>query len=229
MKEVDKKPIVIFDIDFTIFDTAQLRHNRYKIFSKRLGYDDFNEFLTIARETEEETKEKEKHFVPRVFLSLLKKKAKSDISLEEMESIFFDEEFYEKSLYSDVLDVFDELITKRHVGVALLSTGEKEFQYYKIRALQKYLNNEHIHIFRDKVPELKKILSKYKDNTVFLVDDMLHVLKEAKKVDPNVMTIWIKRKREFNDSIFFDDQVIDDFIPDNVISDLHELLPLLPL
>ena len=57
----------------------------------------------------------------------------------------------------------------------------------------KYFKRSNIHIFEDKNANLKEVLFKYKNSKVFLVDDKLLILYEAKLSMPSIVTIWIKR------------------------------------
>lgn len=124
-----KKPIVLFDIDYTIFDTKA----------------------------------------------------------------FMDSGLKKYLLYDEVLPVIKKLW--KNVDLGIFSKGETEFQNNKLdkTGLRKYFIKDNIHIFEDKNANLKDVLFMYNNFKVFLVDDKLPVLYEAKLNMPSIFTIWIKR------------------------------------
>jgi FMN phosphatase YigB (HAD superfamily) len=221
-----KKPVVIFDVDFTVFDTAAFRKNLYHNLAELLDYADITQFNKLAKETEQETKEIEGYFRPRVFLALLQRKAKKGVSLEALANVFFDEQLYIESLYEGAREVFQELVMKRDIAVVIFSKGEKEFHMHKISPLRDMLKEDHIHIFADKIVKLQEVLAKYEAYHIYLVDDFLSVLSEAKKYAKDLTTIWVNRDKKIqgNDIFATYDEKIS-YTPDKIITDLKALLP----
>ncbi len=83
----------------------------------------------------------------------------------------------------------------------------------------KYFLEENVHIVGEKEAVMKKILEKYKNYSVYLVDDKLPILQTAKKFMPSITVLWIKR------GIYAENQKeIKGFIPDVTVDDLHEVI-----
>ncbi len=228
MKISNKEPVVIFDIDFTIFNTATFRRNLYELLANQLGFSDIRQFTKLAHHVEEEAKEQVGYFKPHVFLTILQKKAKKEVTLAELEKTFFDESLYIESLYEDARDVFQELVMRRNIDIIIFSTGEKEFQMHKIKVLKNMLQEDRIHIFSDKLLRLKDVLLKYHDKHIFLVDDLPTILYEAKKLYPGITTVWVDNDKKIIEKDFFDKQeTVEGFHADKLIHSLGELIPII--
>jgi FMN phosphatase YigB (HAD superfamily) len=218
-KESKKPPVVIFDIDYTVFNTVTFRRNLYLSLAKKLGYSDVEQFFLIAKETEQATKKEAGYFKPGLFIQLLKKYSQTAASIRELENIFFDETLYINSLYTDARSVFQEIVVKREIPVIIFSTGEKEFQLQKITALKEMIHEDRIHIFADKLLQLEEVLTKYAENHIYIVDDLPTILKEAKQFNNEITTIWINRDKSVSEKDF-----VDNFGADNVIENLGEIV-----
>ncbi|MCL6096487.1 MAG: hypothetical protein M1444_02265 [Patescibacteria group bacterium] len=106
---------------------------------------------------------------------------------------FMDSGLKKYALYDETIPTIKELW--KNVDLGIFSKGDREFQNDKLdkTGLKKYFTRNNIHIFEDKNANLKDVLLKYKNSKVFLIDDKLPVLYEAKLSMPSIVTIWIKR------------------------------------
>jgi len=126
-------------------------------------------------------------------------------------------------LYEEVKDTLKKLAPIATLGI--LSQGEIAFQNKKLETteIKHYFLSEHTHIVEYKLDVMQEILEKYKGKAkIYFIDDWLDMLRAAKKVDPSVYTVWIKRG-EYADS----QKEHSDFTPDAVIENLQELIPLI--
>ena len=158
-KSPENKPIVLFDIDYTLFNTAHLKTT------------DLSEFL----------------------------------------------------LYDEVNDVLKKLSPVAKLGI--LSEGALDWQLRKLRETQIHdvFDKEHTHIVERKFDLAEGILSKYHaSDTIFLVDDKLTFLYQAKKILPSLYTIWIKRGE-----YAIRQEPIEGFSPDYTVYDLREIIPII--
>jgi hypothetical protein len=215
------KKIVLFDIDYTVFNTNVFRSNLYPLLAEKFGFSDLSLFIELAKEVGKETKEKIGYFNPETFLKLLKEKSKKDVPISELEDIFFDETLYIESLYEDARSVFQELVMKRDIQINIFSTGDKKFQMRKIAILKDMLHDDNLHIFVDKLKRLKDVLQQYEEYHIYMVDDLPTVLKEAKSFDKNITTIWMNRDKKLNEQDF-----VTNFKADYVVKNLEEIIPL---
>ncbi len=126
-------------------------------------------------------------------------------------------------LYDEVKETLKKLAPLATLGI--LSQGEIAFQNKKLdlTEIKHYFLSDHTHIVEDKLDVMQEILEKYKGKAkVYFVDDWLDMLRAAKKVDPNVITIWIKRG-EYADS----QAEHSDFTPDAIVKNLKDIIPLI--
>ncbi len=155
MKSSNKKPIVLFDIDYTLFDTA----------------------------------------------------------------FFKQSELSEHKVYAEVIQVLDGLNNFATLGI--FSKGEVQFQKAKLEktGMIKFFKEKNIHIFDDKDINLIRIIDKYKNYKLFLVDDKLEILYLAKKYMKQVFTIWVKRGWYAENQ-----KAIPGFTPDAKVDNLSEIV-----
>lgn len=153
--------------------------------------------------------------------------SKQKIVLFDIDYTLFDTDYFKKTnlqthrIYDEVEDVLHELSQIALLGI--FSEGELVFQQTKLEktGIVKYFVEEYIHIVGAKNEVLAEVLHKYKDATVFLVDDKLEVLKNASDVLPSLVTIWVKR------GIYAQNQKpIESFAPHGIIDTLQEVIPI---
>jgi FMN phosphatase YigB (HAD superfamily) len=125
-------------------------------------------------------------------------------------------------LFEEVNETLEQLAKIATLGI--LSQGEIAFQNKKLEKtkIKEYFLSEHTHIAEYKIDVMKEILGKYKGKAkVYFVDDWIEMLRVAKKTDPSVFTIWMKRGE------YADSQDESSFTPDAVIENLREVVPLI--
>lgn len=213
-----KNSVILFDIDYTLFDTEIFREKLYDSISLALGIEK-DKLTDKQQDAIRSIRSEVGYFHPEKFshylaLSLNREKDEDKI----LKAIFKPENFL-KVYYRETESVLKSLSGKLPLGV--FSKGYSSLQKEKIKKLKKFLEDKHIHISTNKFESLPEILNKYKDKTLYIVDDALDVLHNAKQLSSSVITIWIKRG-------FFAEkqQPIEGFAPDAIIENLSELLPI---
>ncbi|MDP3941711.1 MAG: sugar phosphate nucleotidyltransferase [bacterium] len=123
------------------------------------------------------------------------------------------------SVYEEASESLGDIGAYAELGI--FSEGETQFQKEKLSqtAIDSYFQGEHTHIVAKKYDSLIDVLSKYKDASLYLVDDKLEVLYRAKKFKPDCYTIWMKRG-----PFATKQQAIEGFSPDATIEDLRMVL-----
>ena len=155
---------------------------------------------------------------------------KSDIIiLFDIDNTLFNTERLKQSkltvfeLFDEVKESLDELSKVATLG--LFSQGEIAFQNKKLQKteIENYFSQEHRHIVEYKLTVMREILQIYKNKAkIYFVDDWLTGLKEAKKIDPSVFTIWMKRGEYAHTQ-----EKHTDFKPDAVVTNLKEVVNLI--
>lgn len=117
-----------------------------------------------------------------------------DIDYTLFDTAFFKESnLLEHKIYKEVIGVLESLNKIAILGI--FSEGQIDFQRIKLKEtnIDKYFEHDNRHIVLNKLDELKEILEKYKNRKIFFVDDKLTILRDSKKLFPEVFTIWVKR------------------------------------
>lgn len=136
--------------------------------------------------------------------------------------IFKQSQLKTHSVYDEVHDVLKKL--SKIAQFVIFSEGEINFQKTKLNKtdIKKYFNEQDIIISKSKVNKLRQILNRYSHGQIFFVDDKLSILFDAKKMLPDVFTIWVKR------GIYAKNQKpIPGFKPDYEINNLKEIVSII--
>ena len=82
------------------------------------------------------------------------------------------------------------------------------------------LINDHSLSDTSTVKRLKDYLEDYKDYQIYLVDDHPTVLKEAKKINKDIVTVWLQTNVNKTPTI-------DNVLTDKIIHKLEEIIPII--
>ena len=135
---------------------------------------------------------------------------------------FKDSNLTKYSLYDEILLVLPSLANVAELGI--FSKGEDAFQNAKLQAtgIENFFQHINVHIFEDKDVNVGSVIEKYKDLKIFLIDDKLMTLHNAKTNNPSVFTIWIKRG-----PFAQDETLLSNFSPDAIVANLKEVIPII--
>jgi FMN phosphatase YigB (HAD superfamily) len=216
------KQIILFDIDYTLFNARLYRMRFTKKIQDLIGYT-YDDFASIADEVYQDLRQSVAYFDPELFTEKLSKRVGIPIDSKKVEKIVLSEEIMEESLYEDTIEVLDFLAKQPYLTLGIFSAGLKRAQRAKIKRVEHFLHEDHIHIFAFKKHHaLAEMLQQYNGQAITIIDDMVHILLEAKKLRPDLQTIWIQRpERSFMDNL------VDNFQPDSIIRSLQELVPII--
>lgn len=210
--------VILFDIDYTLFDMKKYREYFFEEIRKALLYENRNEFNHLAMKAYKNAWDKEKLFVINTFLIELAKVIGKEIDVENLEKLSCAENVLKESLFEDAEKVLEELGGKGF-KLGIFSRGKEWFQTKKIASIAYFFGSEHIHISIEKAEKIEETISQYKDDNLYLVDDVLWILEKAKSINPNVFTIWIRQgnvERNISEA--------PNFKPDFTIDTLSQLL-----
>lgn len=179
---------IIFDFDYTLFDTRRFKLAFQKAFEK-LGVD-----RQLFYQTYKESVKKHLYYHPGIQFDLIIK-VKPKFSFKKLQKTL--EEVLEatnKFLYLDTLSFLEKWQGK--FELFLLSSGQDEFQRKKIENsgiktfFEKIFTTQEL---TNKIASLKKVLDP--EETGFFVDDRPEALLGAKKVFPKLITVRMKRTK----------------------------------
>lgn len=204
--------VILFDIDYTLFDTHTMRSLVYPKLATvlRVQYDD--SFQTTIKLLEQKVKDEKGYFDPRYFLLLLSESYNPTIDLDIVEKTFFDEELFEQSLLPQTVSVLEHLSKKEHVSLGVFSTGDPLFQAFKIQRVLSLFDKNAIHISLNKNETIESVFTNYTDKKVYIVDDRKDILELIKHYNSSITTVLISQ-----------DPVETDFKIDYKIITLKEL------
>ena len=170
-----KKKIVLFDIDYTLFNAQQFRESFFNILARQVIHKNREEFLNLLEKIYVETKKETSFFDPAYFLSLLNKKIPFK-NPEKLEQAIMHEKVLESALYKEAKEVLEVLSKEKDIILGIFSWGNIPTQKAKIELIKHFLHEKHIHIVEiNKHTALPGILKKYQSESVYLVDDFQEI------------------------------------------------------
>ena len=214
---MNKQKIILFDIDYTLFDTDKFRDIGYKKLAKKLKLKFDKSFKNMIKKAEEISHREIGFYDPNVFIKNVIELSGSNEDIGNLKIEFWRKDNFERSIYQDVWIFLDELSGNNNILIGILSTGESKFQRKKIEALKEVFTEEHIHIFINKLIEIKNVLDKYSNYDLFIADDMTSVLELAKKLRKDVVTVYVNRPKRW------ESKDLGGFRPDYEIKNLRNL------
>lgn len=215
------KKIVLFDIDYTLFNSLKFRKRILGEIKKHLKDYKCKDVEKVLDRIYFKSRKRVGYFDPGSFISDTNKKFTSSIPKAFLDVYVKKEELHEH-LYEEVEEILKKISQEKNLTIGIFSGGDKNFQREKIKKILNFFHENHIHVFPYKVKKLRLVLKKYKDYKVFLIDDVLSILYEAKQIKKNVFTIWIKRGR----FAFFEKEV-SNFVPDIEIKNLNKIVSII--
>lgn len=214
---MDKKNIlVLFDIDYTLFNVLSFRKEMFLNVSRLFGQDE-RTFYPLVEEIYQEIRSIG-YFPVEIFIERLLKKFQSSLSAQSVRAVMYDAEMMIKNIYPDTFPALQKVKEIAHIGI--FSTGENEFQRAKIASLYHLLEDKFIFIAKNKkelISDISVLAGSYK---TFLVDDFLYILEQTKKSEQKIVTIHIKRKE-------YKEQERTTFVPDAEIIDLSDVIDII--
>jgi len=185
-----KKPIILFDIDFTLVDTDKLRSLTSLALIK---------FLKVARKDYETVSEKYAKglknytdFNSKQYLKCLSSEFGKNVN--SLGKVFYNPKFYRQSLFTETVSVLEKLF-KKEIKLGIFSEGFKNFQRKKLKnsGILKFFDRQNLFIFRRKARK-SSVIALPKNSII--VDDNLAVLEEIDELNNSkkIKLVWLNRK-----------------------------------
>lgn len=213
------KKIILFDIDYTLFNTDKFRDLTYPRLQEILQQEDnphYHEKIKHIEKALIATGGYEPVGFGRLLMEALSIKGKN----KQLEALFYDEELYKKCLYPEVTLTI-ELLSKKNFTLGIVSKGEFSFQKRKIQPIEHYFAKNNIFISNDKIAQIDAIKNAYKSFATMIIDDSEPFLNEVKNKWKEVQAVLIERQNRYETR-----QHIDGFVPDVRVKTLDQVLPL---
>lgn len=215
-------PIILFDIDYTLFDVGYFE----KFFPKELSrmfLDDEKPIRSLSTGVILNLTEQEKFLDIDKYLEILLSKLNKEDHRSCIENLLFGATFFKGGFYSEVEDSLKHL--KKNSRLGIFSQGDEKLQGAKINqsGFKNLFDQELIYIIKPrKLDHLPFLKNKHINEKLFLVDDKLNILHEVKKHIPSLFAIWIKRGK-YAEKL----KTIPGFTPDATITNLKEVIKLI--
>ena len=209
--------LILFDIDYTLFDVNKFRRKIFKIIKNMALGKEIKNIDSMLREAYIVSRKDTGYFSLRTFLEYILTGLKVQVPIETLEKEILKEDLFTGNLYKEAKNVLRTLAKNKSLRIGIFSAGDF-FQRKKVKEIEDFLNREHVHIFVKKHKELPAIIKLYKKYKLYIVDDMLKILRTAKLLNKNVFTIWVKRKKFARQA-----EEITDFMPDAIVANLKEI------
>ncbi|MEK7517385.1 MAG: hypothetical protein AAB583_02455, partial [Patescibacteria group bacterium] len=192
---MNKKSIVLFDIDYTLFDAEKFKKKIFLETVKAVGHKKTNDVEDKIRDLYAASRRINGFFNQRLFVRDLVSEFNLITSPSQLGKLIFKESTFRGNMYKETKQVLNLLSRNKLLRIGIFSTGYDRFQRKKIKEIEDFLHKEHIYIFVFKDRELSNIIKRYKTHSLYLIDDHLGILYMAKRVKKKVFTIWVKRGR----------------------------------
>lgn len=215
---MNKKKIILFDIDYTLFDTDKFRDLTYPSLMNLLEQEDLPQYHEKVHLIEH-TLISKGGYEPVTFANLLAEALQLKPKREEIERIFYDIALYDVCLYPEVKNILENLEKRNGVILGIISKGETSFQKRKISAVRTYFQSHNVHISLNKFDLIPTVLQKYQKDTLYVVDDSAPFLDNVKKTDKSVVTVLVEKPNRYEKR-----EKPVDFVPDVAITNLSEVL-----
>lgn len=215
MKNSPSKKLILFDIDYTLFDKDYFFQTILIDIANALNLD-VKRAQKVGQDAYDEIVLQFGHFEPKEFITKVTEKLHKEDSKKEIEKIVLNKYRFPDSLYEESFNVVEEVAKIGRVGI--FSKGHTLFQKRKITKIRHLLSKKHVHITNDKYVMLPEIIKKYKEEKLYFVDDLLGILEAAKKIRSDIVTIWVKRGE------YAKKQRIKEFIPDKTVHNLRAVI-----
>ncbi len=188
-----KKPIILFDIDYTLINTTVLTKEQKKEIYQLLLAGNKLSWLNFEKINKSHAGQLKRTscFSPVSYLDFLGKELEVDKVRKSLEEVFFKKtKPYQRALYRETLKVIGFLNENYRLGI--FSEGIREYQLAKVNfsGISKYLTANLIFIFAKKLTELEAIVDQLGE--IIIVDDSPQIILGLEKIR-GVSPIWIKR------------------------------------
>jgi len=183
-----KPKIILFDIDYTLIDTARLRQltDEKILLITKLPKDS----LEKATKEYAQTLKISIEFSPKIYAQFLANYFNNPIIETKVNAVFDQPSVYRQAIYSETISALDKLKEKHSLGI--FSEGIKEFQMAKLilSGLINYFAQNFIFIFPDKTGKAGELVEELGE--IYFVDDNPRHIKDI-ALTPGAHPIWLKR------------------------------------
>lgn len=211
------KKLVLLDLDNTLFDSSSFRKSLFeKIGNIYAKGKEAKNIAVICREIADDLVVEFGLLDPRIFLQRLGSRM-GRRGEGAVLKLIFDVKYLATHVHKEVVAVLGKLAKFGEIGI--FSQGDGRLQRAKLQSFKHLLHRGRIHITRDKKSHMRKVFQLYKGYKIFFVDDMLAMLYEAKKLDPKIVTVWMKRG-SYAEKM----KELPGFSPEVVVTELREVV-----
>lgn len=218
----NRLPIILFDIDYTLFDVGYFDEYFHRELSK-IFIEDEELIRSKSMEIIVNLIKQESFLDIDKYLEILLSKFKKKRQRSKIKHLLFETSFFKSGFYTEVEKSLRSL--KNFARLGIFSQGDEKFQGAKIdqSGFKELFDKELIYIIKPRKLDILPLLRiKHKKDKVFLVEDKPLVVHTIRQIMPNVYTIWVKRGKYAEGQID-----IENFKPDATITSLDQIIPII--
>lgn len=207
------KKILLFDIDYTLFDTTKFKQLILQALLPVVTAIDFEKLDEVYYEVR-----KYGAFDPALFARFFEEKYTTPISENEIAELWYSPEILTQALYPETVSVLEKFQKEDNLTLGIFSSGNPDFQKAKITSIEHFFSEKYIYIAPSKNDILPEVLQTYKNEDIVFIDDFIPVLQKIKRLDAEALVIWIKRGKFAEKT-----EMPQGFYPDHVVENLTEV------
>lgn len=180
---LNKKRVLLFDFDGTVFDTAKLKEQI------NVQLHEYTTDTHLLWETEKKLRDRRFHLAETI-KTFCEQLGITDAN-HTIQEIFLSQN-YPAYIFPDVIESMKTL-HKDNI-LALFTEGDETYQQVKIQ--QSYLAQlfDFIYIYYRKIQHLDEIVNFFEGKEIWFIDNHLHHLQGAVERQPNLKTVWMNRE-----------------------------------
>lgn len=180
---LNKKRVLLFDFDGTVFDTAKLKEQI------SIQLHEYTTNTDLLWETEKKLRDRRFHLAEaiREFCD----KLGIESANHTIQEIFLSQN-YPAFIFPDVIEKLKALHDQNIL--ALFTEGDETYQQVKIQ--QSYLAQlfDFIYIYYRKIQHLDEIVTFFEGKEIWFIDNHLRHLQGAVQRQPQIKTVWVNRE-----------------------------------
>jgi len=201
-----KKITVLFDIDYTLFNTVTFVNNVYEKNSSSIDKETFYKILEEIR------------------VNLKQALSEKNSIKSNIVSSLWNQAGLGQNFYKETVGVLEEISKIATVGI--FSKGDERFQKEKIKSISRFFAVYKTFSMSSTIISVPSLYFLIISGSFLYLSSVILICPSLKKLNEDIYTVWIKREVNY-ESYLFNQEPIKGFMPDVTMPNLRKLIPLI--